>query len=47
MFSDKKKADGKLNFILPVALGKSEIIENVDRKNVISVLDEEFDSWIF
>jgi 3-dehydroquinate synthase len=47
MLSDKKKADGKLNFILPVALGKSQIIKNVDKKNVISVLDEEFDSWIF
>jgi len=47
MASDKKKADGKLKFVLPVALGKSQIVENVDKKDVISVLDEVFDSWIF
>ncbi|MCL2844302.1 MAG: 3-dehydroquinate synthase [Chitinivibrionia bacterium] len=47
MFSDKKKADGKLVFVLPVACGKSEIINNVDKKNIISVLDEEFGSWVF
>ena len=47
MFSDKKKADGKLKFVLPTAIGKSEIIDNVDKKDVISVLDAEFDSWIF
>ena len=47
MFSDKKKADGKLKFVLPTAVGKSEIVENVDKKDVISVLDEVFDSWIF
>lgn len=47
MFSDKKKADGKLVFVLPVSAGKCEIITNVDKKNIISVLDEEFDSWVF
>lgn len=47
MFSDKKKADGKLKFVLPTAIGKSEIIDNVDKKDIISVLDAEFDSWVF
>ena len=47
MFSDKKKADGKLNFILPTAIGKSEIVGNVEKKDVIAVLDAEFDGWVF
>jgi 3-dehydroquinate synthase len=47
MSCDKKKSDGKLKFVLPTAIGKSEIIDNVDKKDVISVLDAEFDSWVF
>lgn len=47
MFSDKKRDGEKLKFVLPTAVGKSEIFENVNKKDVISVLDEVFDSWIF
>ncbi|MDR0303913.1 MAG: 3-dehydroquinate synthase [Chitinispirillales bacterium] len=47
MNSDKKKANGKLKFVLPTSIGKSKILDNVNKKDVISVLDEVFDSWIF
>ena len=42
---DKKNSQGKITFILPEALGKAVLIDDINKKEVIEALEEFKKEW--
>ena len=38
MKSDKKNSFGKINLILPIGVGKVEIIDNIDEYEILNII---------
>jgi 3-dehydroquinate synthase len=46
MFSDKKTAQGKINFVVPVASGKAALKNDITRQAVLETLHAVFDRYL-